>query len=118
MGQRLAQKVLLIGRDGADWKLVNPFMDQGLTPALERVADSGVIGDLAALQPVLSPLLWNSISTGKRADKDRRPAVVWNSSRTACGPPARTTRAGISNGSPPSAWRGKRSASRRPKARW
>ncbi len=69
MGQRLAPKVLLIGWDGADWKLINPLMDQGLMPALERVVDSGVIGNLATLQPILSPLLWNSISTGKRADK-------------------------------------------------
>jgi hypothetical protein len=28
-----------------------------------------VIGNLATLQPIFSPMLWNSITTGKRADK-------------------------------------------------
>lgn len=69
MAERLAHKILLIGWDGADWKLINPLLDQGQMPALERVVNAGVIGNLATLQPILSPLLWNSISTGKRADK-------------------------------------------------
>ena len=29
----------------------------------------GVSGNLATIQPVLSPMLWNTIATGKRADK-------------------------------------------------
>ncbi|MGC1227296.1 MAG: tetratricopeptide repeat protein, partial [Candidatus Sulfotelmatobacter sp.] len=29
----------------------------------------GVIGNLATLRPILSPMLWNSIATGKRPDK-------------------------------------------------
>jgi len=69
MGEPLAKKVLLIGFDGADWKLINPLMDQGLMPALERLVNEGVMGNVATLQPILSPLLWNSIATGKRADK-------------------------------------------------
>jgi predicted AlkP superfamily phosphohydrolase/phosphomutase/tetratricopeptide (TPR) repeat protein len=65
----LAKKVLLIGWDAADWKLINPLLDQGLMPTLEDFVNHGVIGNLATLRPILSPMLWNSIATGKRPDK-------------------------------------------------
>ncbi len=38
-------------------------------PALESVVNRGVMGNLATLRPILSPLLWNSIATGKTPDK-------------------------------------------------
>ena len=69
MPQRLANKVLLIGWDAADWKIATPLIDQGLMPALGALINSGVMGNLATLQPVLSPMLWNSIGTGMRPDK-------------------------------------------------
>ena len=65
----LAKKVLLIGWDAADWKVINPLMDQGLMPTLEDFVNHGVMGNIATLRPILSPMLWNSIATGKRADK-------------------------------------------------
>jgi predicted AlkP superfamily phosphohydrolase/phosphomutase/cytochrome c-type biogenesis protein CcmH/NrfG len=69
MPQQLARKVLLIGWDAADWKIVNPLLDRGLMPTLEDLVNHGVIGNLATLHPVLSPMLWNSIATGMRPDK-------------------------------------------------
>ncbi len=69
MGERLASKVLLIGWDAADWKIINPLLDQGLMPTLKQFIEEGVMGNIATLRPVLSPMLWNSIGTGKRADK-------------------------------------------------
>ena len=69
MSKPLAKKVLLIGWDAADWKLINPLLDQGLMPTLDNFVDHGVIGNLATLRPILSPMLWNSIATGKRPDK-------------------------------------------------
>lgn len=65
----LAKKVLLIGWDAADWKIANPLIDQGLMPTLDEFINQGVIGNLATLRPILSPMLWNSIATGKRPDK-------------------------------------------------
>ena len=58
-----------MGWDAADWKVINPLMDQGLMPTLESIVNNGVIGNLATLDPPLSPMLWTSISTGKLADK-------------------------------------------------
>ena len=69
MSEPLARKVLLIGWDAADWKVINPLLDQGLMPTLDDFVNHGVIGNLATLRPVLSPMLWNSIATGKRPDK-------------------------------------------------
>jgi predicted AlkP superfamily phosphohydrolase/phosphomutase/tetratricopeptide (TPR) repeat protein len=63
------RKVLLIGWDAADWKVINPLMDAGKMPALEKLVNNGIIGNLATLDPPLSPMLWTSIATGKRADK-------------------------------------------------
>ena len=69
MTKPLAKKVLLIGWDAADWKVINPLMDQGLMPTLEDFVNHGVMGNIATLRPILSPMLWNSIASGKRADK-------------------------------------------------
>lgn len=69
MSEPLAKKVLLIGWDAADWKLINPLLDQGLMPTLDDFVSHGVMGNLATLRPILSPMLWNSIATGKRPEK-------------------------------------------------
>ncbi|QEG20838.1 alkaline phosphatase family protein [Mariniblastus fucicola] len=63
------KKVLLIGWDGADWEHINPLMDEGLLPTLEGLVNEGTMANLATLQPVLSPMLWNSVATCKFADK-------------------------------------------------
>ncbi len=62
-------KVLLIGWDAADWEHITPLIEQDLLPTLSQMIDDGVMGNLATLQPVLSPMLWNSIATGKHAYK-------------------------------------------------
>jgi predicted AlkP superfamily phosphohydrolase/phosphomutase/tetratricopeptide (TPR) repeat protein len=69
MAESLARKVLLIGWDAADWKLITPLLDQGLMPTLNDFVNHGVMGNIATLHPILSPMLWNSIATGKRPDK-------------------------------------------------
>jgi tetratricopeptide (TPR) repeat protein len=69
MGEKLAKKVLLIGWDAADWKIITPLLDQGLMPTLDDFINHGVMGNVATLRPILSPMLWNSIATGKRAHK-------------------------------------------------
>ncbi|PIE71901.1 MAG: hypothetical protein CSA22_00345 [Deltaproteobacteria bacterium] len=63
------RKVLLIGWDGADWNVINPLMDTGKMPHLERLVNQGVMGNISTLYPELSPMLWTSIATGKRAYK-------------------------------------------------
>ncbi|MCX2979862.1 tetratricopeptide repeat protein [Halieaceae bacterium IMCC14734] len=62
----MRRKLLLVGWDAADWKLIGPLMDAGLMPNLQRLVEGGVSGDLMTLSPILSPMLWTSIATGKR----------------------------------------------------
>lgn len=62
-------RTLLIGWDAADWKVITPLIDAGKMPNLKRFLDAGVMGNLSTLYPVLSPMLWTSIATGKRAYK-------------------------------------------------
>ncbi|MFZ4740897.1 MAG: alkaline phosphatase family protein [Bacteroidales bacterium] len=69
MSNPIAKKVLLIGWDAADWNVINPLMDAGEMPALEKLVNNGVIGNILTLNPPLSPMLWTSIATGVKADK-------------------------------------------------
>ena len=62
-------KVLVIGWDSADWKIINPLMDAGEMPALQSLIENGVCGNIATLDPPLSPMLWTSIATGMRPHK-------------------------------------------------
>ena len=62
-------RVLLIGWDAADWKVIDPLLKAGQMPNLARLMAEGVHGNVATIYPVLSPMLWTSISTGKRAYK-------------------------------------------------
>jgi predicted AlkP superfamily phosphohydrolase/phosphomutase/Flp pilus assembly protein TadD len=60
---------LLIGWSAADWQVINPLLESGRMPHLERLLTRGVMGNLSSLWPPQSPLLWNSVSTGARADR-------------------------------------------------
>jgi tetratricopeptide (TPR) repeat protein len=62
------RKVLVVGWDGADWLLVRPLLEQGRLPNLARLVREGVSGELRAELPLLSPLLWTSIATGRRVE--------------------------------------------------
>lgn len=66
MSHRLARRVLLIGWDAADWTVIGPLLDAGEMPALQSLIESGVMGNIATLRPMLSPMLWTSIATGVR----------------------------------------------------
>ena len=58
------RRVVLVGLDGADWRLLDRLMEQGRLPTLARLAREGVRAPLQSLQPTWSPRLWNTISTG------------------------------------------------------
>ncbi|MEX2218894.1 MAG: tetratricopeptide repeat protein [Phycisphaerales bacterium] len=69
MPQRTAQRILLIGWDAADWQLIDPLLKAGQMPALQAFLGGGVRASIQTLNPVISPILWNSIATGKLGDK-------------------------------------------------
>ena len=63
------RRILLVGWDAADWKVIRPQLEQGRMPHLGRLIADGVSGNLATIYPPLSPMLWTSIATGKRPPK-------------------------------------------------
>ena len=64
--QSNVSKVLLVGWDAADWKVIRPLMDAGRMPNISRLVNTGCTAPIATLQPSFSPMLWTSIATGKR----------------------------------------------------
>lgn len=63
------RRVLLIGWDAADWRVITPLVDGGHMPHLRSLIESGCCGRISTLEPPLSPMLWTSIATGKHAWK-------------------------------------------------
>jgi predicted AlkP superfamily phosphohydrolase/phosphomutase/tetratricopeptide (TPR) repeat protein len=63
------RKVLLIGWDAGDWRVIRPLIEQGKMPNLARWLETACSGNIATLRPILSPMLWTSIATGKRPFK-------------------------------------------------
>lgn len=61
------KRLLLVGWDSADWKIMHPMIDAGELPGIARLVESGTSGNITTLEPQLSPMLWTSIATGKMA---------------------------------------------------
>ena len=61
------KRLLLVGWDSADWKVIQPLLDRGEMPMLAKLMQQGVHGNLRTLEPALSPMLWTSVATGKHA---------------------------------------------------
>ena len=65
----MSKKVLLIGWDAADWKIIWPLIAKGHMPALKKLIERGVYGNMGTMDPPYSPMLWSSVATGKTPDK-------------------------------------------------
>jgi hypothetical protein len=64
-----ANRVLLIGIDGASMRVIEPMMAAGKLPHLASIAQDGIHGALRSGMPIFSPRIWNTIATGKRPEK-------------------------------------------------
>jgi predicted AlkP superfamily phosphohydrolase/phosphomutase/Flp pilus assembly protein TadD len=60
-----AGKVLLIGLDGADWMILDRLERAQRIPNLARLRREGAWGVLRSEPPLLSPVVWTSIATGR-----------------------------------------------------
>jgi tetratricopeptide (TPR) repeat protein len=58
------RKVIFIGLDGADWRLLEPFVADGTMPELGKVLERAERRVLLTQHPPLSPLVWTSMMTG------------------------------------------------------
>jgi len=57
-------RLIVLGLDALDWRLVDDLIRKGLMPNLKEVMDRGAQAEVIVRPPLLSPLIWTSIATG------------------------------------------------------
>jgi predicted AlkP superfamily phosphohydrolase/phosphomutase/tetratricopeptide (TPR) repeat protein len=62
----MANRLLLVGWDAADWSILHPLIDAGEMPALRRMVEAGASGQLLGTQPLVPVAQWTTLATGKR----------------------------------------------------
>ncbi len=61
-------RVLILGLDGLDPRAVDLLMAEGKMANFKRLRQGGAFGKLLSTKPLLSPIIWTTIATGKRPD--------------------------------------------------
>ena len=62
-------KVFVLGLDGATWDVLEPLLQEGLLPNLNKLRKKGTWGILYSVFPPLSPVAWTGVMTGKNSGK-------------------------------------------------
>jgi hypothetical protein len=62
-------KVVFVGLDGADWRVIRPMMEKGQLPAFASMLREGAVGDLGSIHDSNSAVIWASIYTGLTPDR-------------------------------------------------
>ncbi|MCZ6696538.1 MAG: tetratricopeptide repeat protein [Acidobacteria bacterium] len=60
-----APRIVVIGLDGADWEQIDVLLKEDRLPHMESLLEGGTSGVLHTVEPMLSPMLWTSIATGR-----------------------------------------------------
>jgi hypothetical protein len=58
-------RVIVFGIDGGTWDVIGPLMRAGQMPHLKRLYDRGIHGVLETRRPMVSPVVWTTIFTGR-----------------------------------------------------
>ena len=61
----VAQRVLIIGLDGATFDVLGPMMQAGRMPRLKEFIERGTSGVLRSTTPPITPAAWTTFMTGK-----------------------------------------------------
>ncbi len=62
-------KLVILGLDGADWKILEPLINAGFLPNFRRVMEAGSHARLRSTVPALTPPSWTTIFTGVNPGK-------------------------------------------------
>lgn len=62
-------KVVLVGFDGADWRVIRPLLAKGELPTFAGMMRQGAAGPLATIYDSNSAVIWASIYTGTPPDR-------------------------------------------------
>jgi len=66
---RKPARVLVLGFDGLDPRIVDLLMSEGRLQNFARIRRDGAYGRLISARPLLSPVVWTTIATGKNPDQ-------------------------------------------------
>jgi Tfp pilus assembly protein PilF/predicted AlkP superfamily pyrophosphatase or phosphodiesterase len=64
-------RVIVLGLDGADPATIDLLMSEGKLPHFAKLRREGAYAPLASQKPLLSPVIWTTIATGKTPDRHR-----------------------------------------------
>jgi predicted AlkP superfamily phosphohydrolase/phosphomutase len=56
-----SKKIIVIGLDGASWRLLDPYIERGAMPHLKQLRDQGSHGLLHSVDPPITPAAWTSM---------------------------------------------------------
>ncbi len=59
------RRLIIVGVDGGDWANLKPLISAGRLPNFARLVREGATGPLRSEEPMLSPLLWTTMATGR-----------------------------------------------------
>ncbi|MCB1054564.1 MAG: alkaline phosphatase family protein [Acidobacteria bacterium] len=59
------RKVVILGFDGLDPEAVRRWCEAGKLPHFSQLAEGGAFGRLRSREPLLSPIIWTTIATGR-----------------------------------------------------
>lgn len=59
------RRLIIVGVDGGDWQNLRPLAEAGKLPNFARLLKDGATGPLRSEEPMLSPLLWTTMATGR-----------------------------------------------------
>jgi hypothetical protein len=62
---RARSRLVVLGLDGLSWRILDPLLAAGRLPHFQRLIRSGVSGELISARPMLSPVVWTTIATGR-----------------------------------------------------
>ncbi len=62
-------RVLVLGFDGMDPRAIELLASEGKLPNFTRLKREGAYAPLASAKPLLSPVVWTTIATGKTPDR-------------------------------------------------
>ena len=93
-GDRQAQRkqnlrLMIIGLDGADWAILQPYIAAGELPALARLCADGCHGTMRSTVPPVTPCAWTTLFTGVNPGKHG----VFDFVRSRCGGEVKLTSA-------------------------
>jgi len=62
-------EIFVFGIDGATWNVIKPLIKDNKLANFSKLIEKGSSGNLQTIQPILSPIVWTTVATGKMPNK-------------------------------------------------